>query len=64
MAYLAGLHSGTYAPDDLTTKTALYDLVKQMVREFTERHGTTSCRELLEMISAADATIRAHGRAA
>jgi C_GCAxxG_C_C family probable redox protein len=48
MAYLAGLHIGTYAPDDLTTKTALYDLVKKMVREFTERHGTTSCRELLE----------------
>lgn len=48
MVYLAGLHIGTYPPDDLTTKTALYDLVEKMVREFTGRHGTTSCRELLE----------------
>ncbi len=48
MAYLAGLHAGAHAPEDLVTKTALYDLVKKMVREFTALHGTTCCRDLLE----------------
>ena len=48
MAYLAGLQAGTYAPEDIAAKTALYDRVQQMVREFIELHGTTCCRELLE----------------
>jgi hypothetical protein len=48
MAYIAGLHAGAYAPEDLASKKALYDLVKKMVREFSEQHGTTCCRELLE----------------
>jgi C_GCAxxG_C_C family probable redox protein len=51
MAYLAGLHAGAYAPEDLDSKKALYELVKAMVREFTEEHGTTCCRELLEKAS-------------
>jgi C_GCAxxG_C_C family probable redox protein len=51
MAYVAGLHAGAYAPEDLDSKKALYELVKAMVREFTEEHGTTCCRELLEKAS-------------
>ncbi len=48
MVYIAGLHAGTYGPEDLTAKKALYDLVKRMVQEFSEQHGTTCCRQLLE----------------
>jgi C_GCAxxG_C_C family probable redox protein len=48
MVYIAGLHAGTYEPEDFTSKKALYDLVKKMVREFSEQHGTTCCRDLLE----------------
>ena len=51
MAYLAGMHGEAYPPEDIVAKTALYDLVKKMVREFTELHGTTCCRELLEKAS-------------
>jgi C_GCAxxG_C_C family probable redox protein len=51
MVYVAGLHSGNYAPEDLASKKALYNLVKVMVREFSELHGTTCCRELLEKAS-------------
>jgi C_GCAxxG_C_C family probable redox protein len=48
MALLAGLRTGSYAPDDIDTKTSLYDLVKRMHAEFVGRHGTACCRELLE----------------
>lgn len=48
MTFVAGLHAGTYEPGDLVAKKALYDLVKGMVRQFRERHGTICCRELLE----------------
>jgi C_GCAxxG_C_C family probable redox protein len=51
MAYVAGLHAGNYEPKDLIAKKALYDLVKKMVREFSEQHGTTCCRELLKKAS-------------
>jgi C_GCAxxG_C_C family probable redox protein len=51
MVYVAGLHAGAYAPDDLAAKTALYDWVKGMIREFVDQHGTTCCRELLEKAS-------------
>jgi C_GCAxxG_C_C family probable redox protein len=47
MAYVAGLHSGDYAPDDNAAKKALYDLVKSTDREFAARFGTTCCKELL-----------------
>ena len=53
MAYLAGLHIGPYAAGDISTKTELYELIKKMVREFTELHGTICCRELLEKASCA-----------
>lgn len=48
MAFVAGLHAGAYPPEDLSAKKALYDLVKRMVEEFRELHGTVNCRELLE----------------
>ena len=48
IAFVAGLHAGSYPPDDLSAKNALYNLVKGMVGEFRERHGTLNCRELLE----------------
>ncbi len=48
MVFIAGLHAGGYPPGDLEAKTRLYDLVKEVNREFTEKFGTTNCRELLE----------------
>ena len=51
MAYLAGLHIGPYAAGDTSAKTELYALIKKMVGEFTELHGTICCRELLEKAS-------------
>ena len=51
IVYVAGLHSGAYAPEDLESKKALYDLVKSMIREFMEQHGTTCCRDLLARAS-------------
>ncbi len=51
MAYVAGLHMGDYPPEDNASKKALYDFVKSMDREFAERFGTTSCRELLTKAS-------------
>jgi C_GCAxxG_C_C family probable redox protein len=51
MVYVAGLHTGEYAPTDLAAKKALYGLVKTMVRQFSEEHGTTCCRELLKKAS-------------
>jgi C_GCAxxG_C_C family probable redox protein len=51
MAFIAGLHAGSYAPEDLAAKKALYDLVKKMVSEFSNQHGTTCCAELLAKAS-------------
>jgi C_GCAxxG_C_C family probable redox protein len=48
MVYVAGLHAGAYAPDNHLAKTALYELVRKMVEEFSTLHGTTCCRELLK----------------
>ena len=47
MVYVAGLQAGHYAPGDTAAKKALYDLVKEMQREFVAQFGTTCCRELL-----------------
>lgn len=61
MTFIAGLHAGAYPPDDLRAKKALYELVKRMVGEFREQHGTVSCRELLERagcVAAADPSER------
>lgn len=47
MVFLAGAAAGNYAPNDRDAKKALYDRVKHMVGEFSKRHGTTDCGELL-----------------
>jgi C_GCAxxG_C_C family probable redox protein len=47
MVFVAGAVAGNYAPTDGTGKKALYDRVKWMVGEFTKRHTTTECAELL-----------------
>jgi C_GCAxxG_C_C family probable redox protein len=46
MVFVAGA-TGSHDPTDRAAKKALYDRVKQMVGEFTKRHGTTDCGELL-----------------
>jgi C_GCAxxG_C_C family probable redox protein len=48
MVFIAGLHAGDYPPGDLEAKTSLYDLVKEVNREFKDLFGTTCCRELLD----------------
>lgn len=47
MVFLAGAAAGNYAPNDRESKKALYDGVKHMIGEFSKRHGTTDCGELL-----------------
>jgi C_GCAxxG_C_C family probable redox protein len=51
MAFIAGLHAGSFGPENLAAKKALYDLVKKMVSEFSNLHGTTCCAELLAKAS-------------
>jgi len=48
MVYVAGLHTGGYLPSDNAAKKALYELVREMVGQFSDEHGTTCCRELLK----------------
>ncbi len=48
MVFVTGLYAGDYNPEDAEAKKRLYDLVKEVNAEFTERFGTTCCRELLE----------------
>jgi C_GCAxxG_C_C family probable redox protein len=55
MVFAAGAFAGCYPPNDRAAKKALYDKVKQMIREFVEKHGTTNCRELLRSASCAAA---------
>ena len=50
MVYVAGLQAGHYAPGDTAAKKALYDLVKEMQREFVAQFGTTCCRELQQVV--------------
>lgn len=47
MVFALGLAKGTYNPKDNGAKTALYASVREAVGEFTEKFGTTCCRELL-----------------
>jgi C_GCAxxG_C_C family probable redox protein len=51
MVFVVGTVAGNHAPNDRACKKALYDTVKQMVREFADRHGTTSCAGLLQSAS-------------
>lgn len=53
MVFVAGALAGRYPPTDRAAKKALYDKVKQMIREFVDRHGTTNCGELLRSASCA-----------
>ena len=53
MFLLAGLKCGSYPPEDLAAKRALYDLVKRLNAEFEERLSTSNCRELLERANVA-----------
>ncbi|NLN46167.1 MAG: C_GCAxxG_C_C family protein [Clostridiaceae bacterium] len=48
MFLLAGLRDGNYAPEDADAKNAMYTLVRELDSAFTERCGSTCCRELLE----------------
>ncbi len=47
MAIVAGLSADPYAPGDLPAKSALYARIRAMDEEFSRRHGTTVCAELL-----------------
>ena len=46
MVFVASANAGNYAPTDRAAKRALYNRVRQMVRQFEEQHGTTNCAEL------------------
>ncbi len=47
MAIVAGLSAAPFAPGDLAAKQALYACIRAMDEEFSRRHGTTVCAELL-----------------
>jgi len=47
MVFALSYANGTYDPNDNAAKTALYAEVKKSVAEFTEKFGTTICKELL-----------------
>lgn len=48
MIFVASALKGEYAPSDLGAKKALYDLVKALKAEFTDKFETTNCGELLK----------------
>mgnify|MGYP002355853473 CR=1 FL=1 len=47
MVWALGIFAGNYAPSDNEAKTELYRNVREAIHEFTEKFGTTCCRELL-----------------
>ncbi len=47
MVWALGLYKGAYDPHDNEAKTAVYKDVREAIHEFTEKFGTTVCRELL-----------------
>lgn len=47
MVWAIGAQADAYDPGDNAAKTALYANVREAIREFTERFGTATCRELL-----------------
>ncbi|MBN1817603.1 MAG: C_GCAxxG_C_C family protein [Sedimentisphaerales bacterium] len=50
-AYLVlGLAFGTEDASDKTTKEKVYDLVFRTAERFTERNGTTTCKDLLGFV--------------
>lgn len=48
MILVASALKGEFSPADLSSKKALYALIKEMKAEFSERFGTTNCGELLK----------------
>lgn len=47
MVFALSYANGTYDPKDNEAKTALYAEVKKSVAEFTDKFGSTNCKELL-----------------
>jgi C_GCAxxG_C_C family probable redox protein len=47
MVFAIGAANGSRDPHDSAAKTALYVRVREAIDEFTDRFGTTNCRELL-----------------
>ena len=47
MFLLAGIAHDGYDRTDIQSKKELYDWIKQLDQEFTQKMGTTCCRELL-----------------
>ena len=47
MVWALGIAEGNYPPHDNEAKTELYKNVRESIHEFTEKFGTTCCRELL-----------------
>ncbi len=47
MFMLAGLKYGKGIPDDLATRTLVYETVQKMAREFEEMNGSIVCGDLL-----------------
>lgn len=48
-AMVLGLETGTVIGSDAAGKQRNYDAVQQLAARFREKHGTLSCRELLEL---------------
>jgi C_GCAxxG_C_C family probable redox protein len=44
---VVGLHSGSIEPGNTIAKENTYTLTRQVIEQFTERHGSILCRELL-----------------
>jgi hypothetical protein len=47
MIWALGIAKGPYDPHDNQEKTALYTSVREAIGVFTERFGTTCCKDLL-----------------
>ena len=47
MVWALGVAEGNYQPHDNAAKTELYKNVREAIHEFTEKFGTTRCRDLL-----------------
>ena len=47
LVWALGIAQGNYDPLDNDAKTEMYKNVREAIGEFTEKFGTTNCRELL-----------------
>jgi len=56
-----GLKHGNIIPDDMQTKLNSYELVRELAKRFSEKHGSTECRELLiKYANQSDEKVRNH----